>query len=800
MTEATIDQQRSKPSITPRELIFKYIRFLPWLIVSVILMLAGAYIKLRYSTPVYSVSGKLLVNSQTPYSNAGEKFDDIFMMQRADKLNDEIEIIKSRSMASRVVRSLGLEMQVNNKGKIRSTIIHPRDVPFQFNIVAIDSTKGFSVLVTLTDNDQFRLNENPKKYFFNELVQIPGVSFRITPNNSDRHAFASNDFAVSWVPTEIVAATLSGNIGVARVTEGTNVLYLTYQTENVRLGMDIVNQYMKEYQQGSLEDKREIAGKTLAFINSQKDTVFRELRSVEGNLQKYRQENQLYNAEAQTNLLFDELSESNKEAIKQGVSLRQIDYNIAYLSDSNKRNEFQMISSMLGVDEPSLADQVITFNRLQLERETALKTIPAGNPTILNMEAAIERLRKDIIENLRNVRQTHVLALNEVSRQNTGTNQVISSIPAKEKQLLEVTRQQAILQELYSYLLQKQLETALASASTISNIKVVEPAMSSGIPVSPNRRGLYIMAFAIGIAVPVAIIFLLEYLNDKVKSKAEIQQMTSAPILGEVGHADHANTLVVTGTSRKFLAEQFRIIRSNLQYILPKVEKPAILVTSSFSGEGKSFVSTNLGSVLALSGKRTVILEFDIRKPKILKGLGLHERKGITNYIVSNIKVEEVIHPVPSVENLFVVPCGPVPPNPAEMLLNERVELLFRELRNLFDVIIVDTAPIGLVSDAMSLGRFVDATVYIVRHNYTMKKQIQLIEDIYQHNKLPHLSIIINDIDTRSSYGGYGYGGYGYGYGYGYGLGKASLGYFESENGDAKRSRLRRWFSRSSKK
>lgn len=798
MAEEIMDQQRAKLSITPREVILKYIRYLPWAILSIVTMLAGAYIKLRYSTPIYNVSGKLLVNSQTPYSNAGEKFDDIFMMQRADKLNDEIEIIKSRSMASRVVRSLGLEMQVYNKGKIRSTIIHPAEVPFKFDIVSTDSSRGFSVLVTLMDNDQFRLNEDPRKYFFNELVQLPNVSFRLTQNSFDRRSFASNEFMVGWVPAESRAAWLSGSIGVSRITEGTNVLNLTFPTENIRLGMDIVNQYMKEYQLSSLEDKREIAGKTLSFINSQLDTVFRELRGVESNLQNYRQHNRLFNAEAQTSLLFDELSESNKEVIKQGVSLKVIDYLTNYLSD--QRNEYKIISSTLGIEEPSLMEQVTAFNRLQLERETALKTTPPGNPTILNMEVGIEKLRRDMIENLKNVRQTYTLALDEMQRQSQNADRVISSIPAKEKQLLEVTRQQAILQELYSYLLQKKLETALASASTISNIKVVEPAVGSGIPVSPNRRGLYIMAFFIGIAIPTGIIFLMGYLNDKVKSKHEIQQITAAPILGEIGHADQAGALVVTSNSRKFLAEQFRIVRSNLQYILPKVDKPAILVTSSFSGEGKSFVSTNLGSVLALSGKRTVILEFDIRKPKILKGLGLHERKGITNYIVSNIQVGEVVHPVPNVDNLFVVPCGPVPPNPAEMLLNERVDLLFRELRNQFDVIIVDTAPVGLVSDAMTLGRYVDATVYIVRHNYTLKKQIQLIEDIYQHSKLPHLSIIINDIDARSSYGGYGYGGYGYGYGYGYGLGKASQGYFDNENGDARRSRPKKWFSRSSKK
>jgi capsular exopolysaccharide synthesis family protein len=272
----------------------------------------------------------------------------------------------------------------------------------------------------------------------------------------------------------------------------------------------------------------------------------------------------------------------------------------------------------------------------------------------------------------------------------------------------------------------------------------------------------------IGFTIPIAIIILIEYLNDKIKSKTDIEKITSVPVLGEIGHAEESGVLIVTKNNRHFIAEQFRIIRSNLKYILPKIDNPVIMITSSFSGEGKSFISTNLGSVLALSGKKTVILEFDIRKPKIMEGLGLQERKGITNYIVGNISLSEIIYPVYSQENLFVIPCGPVPPNPSEMLLDEKVVELFQELKRNFESIIIDTAPVGLVSDALTLSQFADACMYVVRHNYTFKKQLYLIDELYINKKLPHLSIIINDINNRSGYGSYyGYGNYGYGYGYG---------------------------------
>jgi capsular exopolysaccharide synthesis family protein len=237
--------------------------------------------------------------------------------------------------------------------------------------------------------------------------------------------------------------------------------------------------------------------------------------------------------------------------------------------------------------------------------------------------------------------------------------------------------------------------------------------------------------------------------------------------LGEIGHAEEVGALVLTKNNRQFIAEQFRIIRSNLQYILPKVDKPVMMVTSSFSGEGKSFISTNLGAVLAISGKKTIILEFDIRKPKVMEGLGLNERKGITNFIVGRLSLNEIIYPVPGQDNLFVIPCGPVPPNPAEMLLDEKVGVLFAELKKQFDVIIIDTAPVGLVSDAITIGQHANASMYIVRDNYTYKKQVHLIDELYQAGKLPHMVIIINDIQVKNGgYSGYyGYGNYGYGYG-----------------------------------
>lgn len=797
MTEdVSLEKQKQQILISPRELLFKYLRIIPWVTISVAVFLLLAYVKLRYSTPVYNVTGKLLVKSSNPYDSRGEKFDDIFMMQGGrTNLNDEIEIIQSRYVSKRVAQKLGLQLQFQNKGKIRSSVVYHKDLPFIFDLVSVtDSMAGFGFQLKLLDNNKFSINESPQVYDYNQLVTTPGASFKVISNGTDWRVFASNIFTVSWQSIENAAANLSRSIKVVQASDFSNIISISNATENTRRGLDIVNQFMVEYQSVSLEDKRQIAVNTLDFINEQLDTVRYNLGSVERNLQNYREKNQVFNPEQQSLQYFGELSETNKLITEQEVKLKVADYLTNYIKD--QRNPYRQVTSTLGIQDPALIQQITEFNRLQLERETSLQRIPKGNQIIKDLDVSIERLRNDIVENMNKVRQSYIVTINDLRSKNQIASGTIKSIPSKEKQLLEITRQQSILQELYSFLLQKKLETSIASASTISNIKVVESAMATDTPIEPNRKTTYIIALFFGLLIPIVILFLTEYLNDKVRSKSDVQQATQTPILGEIGHAENAGALVVTKNNRKILAEQFRIVRSNLQYILPNVEKPMLLVTSSFSGEGKSFISTNIGAVLALSGKKTVILEFDIRKPKILHGLGLKERKGITNFIVGNIDLNSIIHQVPDVENLFVIPCGPVPPNPAEMLLDDRIKLLFDQLREKFDAVIIDTAPVGLVSDAITLGAFASAAIYIVRHKYTMKKQLQLIQDIYVNKKLPHPSIIINDIDMKGGYGGYyGYGGYGYGgYGYGYGYG---FGYFEEEKGKpSMMKRIKRLFKK----
>jgi len=761
-------QKQKKTGLTPREIVLKYIRFLPWVILSLAFGFGAAYLKLRYSIPIYNVNAKLQVKNNSNNANGGEKFD-IFMMEGGrNNMNDEEDIIKSRAMAKRVIEKLKFQYQYTNKGQFKSSLIHPREMPFVTTLQTTDSSRGHSLTVTIINEYEYSIGDPPVVKRFGEWIEVGGAKWKLDRTFRELKRFTNKGFIISRPSIESAAATLSNTLNVVRGEGYSNIFTLSYATENTSMGADILNQYMAEYQQYSLEDKRLIAYNTLVFIDEQLDTVRTELSDVERTLQNYKEQNRVIDPEGEATLFLNNISESSKLITDQAVKLKIADQLYNYIND--QKNPLRIVPTSLGILEPSLLQQISEYNRYLLERETSLQTIPAANPIILNMEVAINKLRSDILDNLRNIRKTYSTTLSDLETNNNISESRVRSVPGIQKRLLEISRQQKILEELYSYLLQKRLETSIGSASTISSIRVVEPAYYSNNPISPSRKSTYLLAIFLALLIPVGTIVLKEYLNDRVQSKRDVQRVTDVPILGEVGHSMDSQTLVAGKTNRKVVAEQFRMIRTNLQYVLHGKDTMVLMVTSSFSGEGKSFVSTNVAGVIALTGKRTVILEFDIRKPKILQGLGLSRSKGITNYIVGSCELEDLPVPVPGVENLFVIPCGPVPPNPAELLLDPKINLLFQYVQKKFDAVVIDTAPVGLVSDAITLGKFAQSTLYIVRHDYTQKKQIQLIQDMYEHERLPALAVVINDIKVNLGYGGYyGYGGYGYGYGYGYG-------------------------------
>ncbi|MEO8405886.1 MAG: polysaccharide biosynthesis tyrosine autokinase, partial [Chitinophagaceae bacterium] len=566
--------------------------------------------------------------------------------------------------------------------------------------------------------------------------------------------------------TLAVAAGLASQVKVQPKTPGTGILSIGFQYTNAQMAADIINSLMVQYDSMTVEQSNYSTDQMLGFIDGRLKILSSELDTLQLKYLEYKQRNGLIDVEAQSSEAFAKISEAEKAISEQQARLIIASEIQGYLKD--KENQYNIVPSSLGLEDLTLNDLVSVYNKAQLERRALVDAnVPTGNPTVIEIEGQIEKSRQSILENLKNLQVVYGGAINVLKKKSDKEQSQLQDMPFKTKDLVEMERQINTKIALNALLQQKREEAAIGRASTISNSKIIDKAGASNSPVKPNKRAIQILAILVGIGLPAIIIFIGEVVNDKVSTRFDIEKITGAPILGEVGHSYSEKTLIVNKTSRSMVAEQFRIIRSNLQYILPKIENPVILVTSSFSGEGKSFVSTNMGAVFSLTGKKTIILEFDIRKPKVLSGLGMSKKSGISNYLVGKADLKDLIVPVPDVENLFVLPCGPIPPNPSELLLDAKVTEMFAWLREHFAVIYVDTAPVGMVSDAMTLGKFADCTLYLVRQGHTFKKQVALIDEFYREKKLPRVSIVINDVKVKPGYGYYGYGRYGYGYGYG---------------------------------
>ncbi len=666
---------------------------------------------------------------------------------------------------ARVVKKLNLQFSYTAKGKIKDYNIYNQG-PFIVEPMELaDSLTGFSMKIRFIDDHRFTINNESTEFATGQLFQNKYGVFRLAKKTP---AVAGSEYNIIWQPADLVAGYLAGGVKVLPKTPGTSILSISIQSTNAQMAADIINNLMVQYDTITVEQNNQTTDQMIGFINGRLKNMDYELDSLQLLFMKYKQENNLFDVEKQLEDNFSKFTDADKGVVEQQYKLSMADYLNTYLK--NKNNEYEVTPTALTLEDATLNELVGLYNKAQLERQALLDgNVPAENPVVKQAGGQIDELRKKLIENLNNIRLNYNSAINVLKTKSSSEQSKIQALPYKLKEYVEMDRQIKTKQALYSLLEGKREEAAITRASTISNSKVIDQAFPSNVPVKPNKRTIQILAILIGIGLPALLIFIGEILNDKVNTRFDIERLTQAPILGEIGHSFADNTMVVSKTSRTMVAEQFRIIRSNLQYVVNKPDKTVILVTSSYSGEGKSFISTNMAAVLALAGKKTVIMEFDIRKPKVLSGLGIAKRPGITNFLMGKAELEDLFIPVPEHEHLFVLSCGPVPPNPSEMLLDKKVTDLFEQVGKLFDVIVIDTAPVGMVSDALTLSKFADCTLYLVRQGHTFKKQIALIDELYKENKLPKVSIVINDVKNKPGYGYYGYGRYGYGYGYGYG-------------------------------
>lgn len=785
------DDNKFKPSV--KEIIFKYIIFLPLFIVSAGSALAIAHFYLRYQTPYYSSGISLLVKDDkgSRSSSNTDALDEIVLIKPKTNLINEIEILKSATLMERVVRELNLNTSYWVEGNFRRTETYTTRIFTYENISQKDTNAGFTVVLQFKDRNHFVVQGlNNEVFSPGQIIHAGHGDFRISLF-SPEGVNPEYKYIVQYEPPFQTAAGIAGGISIRQLNPQANILRIELTTEIPQKGIDILNGLVKSYNTATIENKNKVIDNTVRFIDNRLELLTSELGKVEQGLQEFRQKNEIIDIKTQGETQYGELKNTEEKLNAQEVQLRLINMVGDYVSDPSKK--YSLVPSSLGIPDPTLGTLIASYNLYQAEREEKLKTMPAANPAVQLLETQLENARIKILESLSNIkRPVEALRRNLLTEYNTLRSQV-RSVPSKERELLEIARQQGIKEKLYLFLLQKREESAITIASSTANASAIDPATSSGVPISPDRSGTTRTALIIGLLIPLGFVYLREQLNDKITSRTDILKATTMPIIGEIAHHKMADRELVIGPkNRSVIAEQFRMARTNLQYFILDKKSPVILVTSSMPGEGKTFTSMNIGAVWAVANKKTVILELDLRKPKISKALGLLDKKGVSNYIVGDVQKSDLPVPIKTTSNLYIVPAGPVPPNPSELLMDEKIDELFTYLRANFDIIIIDSAPIALVSDAKVLSRLADTTVFVVRQRYTPRKRLENINEVYTGKVFPNVNLLVNDVKMNgiNSYYGYGYGeGYGYNYNMSY-----DHGYFETEEKKTLWQKIRSFF------
>ena len=581
-----------------------------------------------------------------------------------------------------------------------------------------------------------------------------------------------------------VARDYCKSLSIAPTSKTTSVAVISLKNSSLQRGQDFINQLLEMYNRNTNNDKNEIAQKTAEFIDERIGIISKELGSTEANLESFKRDAGITDLTSEAQIALAGNAEYEKKSVENRTQISLVNDLRKYL----RGNEYEVLPSNVGLQDAALIGAIERYNEMLVERKRLLRTSTENNPTIVNLDTSIRAMKANVQATLEGTLQGLMITKESLDREASRYSRRISNAPGQERAYVSIARQQEIKAGLYLMLLQKREENAIALAATANNAKIIDEAIADDIPVSPKRSMIYLIALVLGVGIPVGIIYLIELTKFKIEGRADVEKLTSVPVVGDIPLTDEKNdkngSIAVFENKNNLMSETFRNIRTNLQFMLDNDQK-VILVTSTVSGEGKSFVSSNLAISLSLLGKKVVIVGLDIRKPGLNKVFQLsNKERGITQYL-SNPETDlmELVQPSDVNKNLFILPGGTVPPNPTELLARNGLDRAIETLKKNFDYVILDTAPIGMVTDTLLIGRVADLSVYVCRADYTHKAEYTLINELSFEKKLPNLCTVINGVDLKKRKYGYyyGYGKYGkhygygkrYGYGYGYGQTKS---------------------------
>jgi len=759
-----IDNRDGEDFINLKEIFNKLSEKWIWFVISVLICLMLAVFYSQYTAPVYQVRAKILVNDDEKGGSLGKQANALMdlggLMGGKNSVDNEVEILKTRFLMEQVVRQMQLNIVYSKKVGIKTREIYT--APFVFKILngidTIGETKFFIEKVS-NGKVKVRTKDFSKDVSFGEPFKVDDVGtivLTLSPNLTiDQSTYIVN---VNSIDSKV--ASLMGQLSVGLSNKQVSVIDLGISYPIQKKGEDILNTLIDKYTKANLGDKNAIADSTYQFITERINKIASELGDVENKVENFKQQNQLADMTEQGKLLVQNTGEFSNELAKAETQVTVLSDLEGYLKDQTKSK--RVFPSSLIPSDLVFSNLMGQYNSLLLEREKQLLSVTEESPFIQNIDLQIEGLRNDILSNIRTTKDSYITNRDKLRNQLRSAEGRISGVPQIEKNYLKLARNQQIKQELYIFLMQKAEETAISKTSNISIAKTIDPPKADVNPISPKQNFIMLTSLLIGLVIPSILVFVSQLFNTTIRTKEEIMDITQVPVIGEINHNPNDDNLIVANKGRSAISEQFRALRTNLSFYLKKDNEKIILLTSSMSGEGKSFTAINLGNILALAGKKVLLMELDLRKPGLSIKLGVSNDIGFSNYTIdSDVKLRDIVKPLSINPNMYIISSGPLPPNPAETLLSEHTALLIDKLKDQFDYIIMDAPPIGIITDAQLLAPYADVTLYIVRQNITHKRQLQIVEDLSRSNKMKNLGIVVNDIVGKYYGYGYGYGNYG---------------------------------------
>jgi capsular exopolysaccharide synthesis family protein len=757
--------QEKEEVLNIRKIILQYLRKWPWFIASVLMFVIGAYIYLRYSIPQYQSKTTLKFDKkETDLTSALADLDNLGIgLGNSDEMKSEVAVVTSRPILMQVVKNLNLSVQYFSAGEIKDSELFTQ-IPITARILSFKNEKKFkSAEYTVSDvkDNQFTLTDEKKAQIQGEFNKPLQLNFgRVILHKNSGIPFRSKYVIVFWNPIERVKK-LEDKIKVDLPDQKALLMDISLIGGVPEKSEAILNEVTRQYNLDGLKDKNLQAQNTQEFIDKRLEVITRDLSGVENQKEDFQNRNRIVDLEAQAQLALQNTNDNTKALLQQQAQLDLLNS----LAQEASKGSNQLMPSNLGLNL-SLEQAISQYNTLLISRNKTLKQATNENPAVVEMNKEISSLKEIVRDNIRQQKEAVQSTITQFNSQITTSNGMIQKVPGQSKIYRGIERQQNLKEQLFLFLLQKREENAINLSVNVPKAKIVNPAFTEDIPISPKKNIVFLGAIVLGILLPFAVFYLFFMWDDKIYNRDDIKERSSLGILADIPTLNDKESHLVQKNDFSELAEAFRVLVSNLKFVLPvKDSAKIIMVTSSVKGEGKTLVSVNLALTLGNKNGRSLLIGSDIRNPQIQRYDNEPiKRKGLTEYLYDeSTNVQELIHTSDTNPNCDVIYAGSIPPNPQELLSNGRYQKLINQMASNYAYIIVDSAPLMLVSDTLNIADVADTTLYVVRSGVSRNILIDFTNDLVRDAKLSNVSFVINDVSKSA--GGYGYN-YGYGYGY----------------------------------